>query len=256
MKTNCIRVGWLAAAMVLIFGHPIFADSPALTDSLRLLIEADWEKQDLALSAASEKSLAATATPVTTAEDASGGCNGIKTGLWGFHVASGEQDPWWQVDLGREYPLDRVVVYNRCGSTAARTRHLQILVAGSDGDDGLQDVPSRSTSMTGRRFSVWRRNRWSSGSRRRASRPASFGFEFPGVVRWHWTRSRSTRSTIPKEYRFEPTGRSDQRQPVFPTWHDERRGVPSTWLHPAGSANRRPRESVLGIRPGTGRDIP
>jgi hypothetical protein len=43
-----------------------------------------------------------------------------ETGLWGFHVASGEQDPWWRVDLGQEYRLDRVVIYNRCGGAEAR----------------------------------------------------------------------------------------------------------------------------------------
>jgi hypothetical protein len=141
MKTNYMLVGWHMAAVILIFGRPVLADPSNLGESLRPLIEADWETQDLALSAAEQAaggSAAGSPATVTTAEDASGGCNGIKTGLWGFHVASGEQDPWWQVDLGREYPLDRVVVYNRCGSSAARTRHLQILVAGSDGDDACK----------------------------------------------------------------------------------------------------------------------
>ncbi|MFW6169909.1 MAG: discoidin domain-containing protein [Planctomycetota bacterium] len=71
--------------------------------------------------------------PVTAAEDAAGGCDGIKNGFWGFHVASGETDPWWQVDLGREYRLDRVVIYNRCDS-AGRTGNIRVLVAGGDGD--------------------------------------------------------------------------------------------------------------------------
>jgi putative heme-binding domain-containing protein len=29
------------------------------------------------------------------------------------HTQEGTPDPWWQVDLGREYPIDRVVIYNR-----------------------------------------------------------------------------------------------------------------------------------------------
>lgn len=68
---------------------------------------------------------------VTTSEDAAGGNDGIRTGLWGFHVASGEKDPWWQVDLGQLVQLDRIVVYNRSGSSAARTAKLQILVSAS-----------------------------------------------------------------------------------------------------------------------------
>ncbi len=141
MKTNYMLLGWHMAAVILIFGRPVLADPSNLGDSLRPLIEADWEIQDLALSAADQAAggtAAGSLPPVTTAEDAAGGCDGIKTGLWGFHVASGEQDPWWQVDLGREYRLDRVVVYNRCGSSAARTKNLQILAAGSDGDDACK----------------------------------------------------------------------------------------------------------------------
>lgn len=145
MKNNQRWAAWYAITILLTCGLVARADSPEFTevaDLLRPLIQADWALQDPALSAADQADAASavgtSSRPVTTAEDAAGGCNGIKTGLWGFHVASGQQDPWWQVDLGREYLLDRVVVYNRCGSTAARTRHLQILVAGSDGDAGEQ----------------------------------------------------------------------------------------------------------------------
>ncbi len=126
-------------ALILLFspvtrGEPIDAGA-----ALRPLIQADWVQQDRRLAEAN--SAAGTLTPaasVTTSEDAAGGCDGIKNGLWGFHVASGEQDPWWQVDLGRELRLDRVVVYNRCGTSAARTARLRILVAGSDGDDACK----------------------------------------------------------------------------------------------------------------------
>ena len=66
---------------------------------------------------------------VTTAQDAAGGCDGIKNGAYGFHVASGQQDPWWQVDLGAVFELDRIVVFNRTDSgTAPRTRALEALV--------------------------------------------------------------------------------------------------------------------------------
>jgi len=74
---------------------------------------------------------------VTTAEDAAGGCDGIKNGAWGFHTASKGLDPWWQVDLGKTYQLDHVVIFNRTeGNCASRTRNIRILVAGGDGDDG------------------------------------------------------------------------------------------------------------------------
>ncbi|MBM4088968.1 MAG: hypothetical protein FJ276_05970 [Planctomycetes bacterium] len=119
---------------------------------MRSLVEADWVDQDrrfqpgqslkavpptnagggqVAVQAAVE--LPPMPQHVTTAEDASGGCDGIKNGFWGFHVASGEQDPWWQVDLGETCVLDRVVVYNRCDA-ASRTSGLRVLVAGDDGD--------------------------------------------------------------------------------------------------------------------------
>jgi hypothetical protein len=77
---------------------------------------------------------------VTTVEDAAGGCDGIKNGRWGFHTASGEQDAWWQVDLGKEFPLDRVVIFNRTdGSCAPRTSRIRVLVAGSNGDDACKE---------------------------------------------------------------------------------------------------------------------
>jgi hypothetical protein len=104
-----------------------------LGETLRPLIVADWEDRDArfgsALPTGTSTEEVASAT-ITAAEDAAGGCDGIKNGKLGFHTASLELDPWWQVDLGREYLLDRIVVYNRTdGNTAARTRHLQILIA-------------------------------------------------------------------------------------------------------------------------------
>ena len=67
---------------------------------------------------------------VSTAEDAAGGCDGIKNGRWGFHTASKEQDPWWQVDLGKAVKLDRVMIFNRTDSNcASRTSRIRVLVA-------------------------------------------------------------------------------------------------------------------------------
>ena len=107
-------------------------------ERMRALVEADWIDQDRRFGGgktAHGRPAPKTARParVTTAQDAAGGCDGIKNGLWGFHVASGEKDPWWQVDLGKVHRIDRVVVYNRIDSgAAARAQHLRILAAGDD----------------------------------------------------------------------------------------------------------------------------
>lgn len=70
---------------------------------------------------------------MTTADDAAGGCDGVKNGRCGFHTASGETDPWWQVDLGRSMRLDRIVIFNRTdGNTAPRTRNIRVLLAAAD----------------------------------------------------------------------------------------------------------------------------
>ena len=50
--------------------------------------------------------------PVTTATDAAGGCDGVKNGLYAFHVGSQAQ-PWWQVDLGEVRHIGRIKIFNR-----------------------------------------------------------------------------------------------------------------------------------------------
>ena len=106
-------------------------------EQTRALVEADWIARDREFSPAKTLEARPTKTPaasnapgVTTAQDAAGGCDGIKTGSWGFHTASKENEPWWQVDLGTTYRLDRVVVFNRTDrGTADRTRQVRILTA-------------------------------------------------------------------------------------------------------------------------------
>ena len=96
---------------------------------LRRLVEADWLEQ-VSLLAKQTPAKARKPAAVTTAQDAAGGCDGIKNSRWGFHTASKEQDPWWQVDLRKVYTLDRVVIYNRTDrNTAPRTRNIEVLVA-------------------------------------------------------------------------------------------------------------------------------
>jgi len=49
---------------------------------------------------------------LTTKSDATGGCDGVKDGKYGFHPWL-DKDPWWQVDLGAPTDIASVVVYNR-----------------------------------------------------------------------------------------------------------------------------------------------
>jgi len=53
--------------------------------------------------------------------DARGGNNGQITGGAGFHTAF-EDGPWWQVDLGADFAVARVVVYNRMEHRGRCTR--------------------------------------------------------------------------------------------------------------------------------------
>ncbi len=110
--------------------------------SMRRLVEADWIDRDRRLAIAqADAAVPRNERGVTTIQDAAGGCDGIKTGRCGFHTASGEIDPWWQVDLGRPYRLDRVVIYNRTdGSSAPRTRHIRVLVAGEPEPQAFTEV--------------------------------------------------------------------------------------------------------------------
>ena len=106
------------------------------------LVEADWIDRDARfLPQKDEKGQPARGTAkrniygVTTSEDASGGCDGVKNGRWGFHTASGEKEPWWQVDLGKVEQLDRVIIFNRAGGCARRTRNIRVLVTDAKGED-------------------------------------------------------------------------------------------------------------------------
>ena len=74
----------------------------------RAQIEADWLHQDV-----KRQSFPAHSGNVTREEDAAGGVDGVKDGKWGFHTEN-EDNPWWQVDLGRPTEIGRLVLYNRC----------------------------------------------------------------------------------------------------------------------------------------------
>ncbi len=87
-------------------------------------IEADWLRQDEVRSLP-----AGDVGKVTPREDAAGGCDGVRDGSFGFHT-SREQDPWWQVDLGREVSIGEVLIYNRGDACSHRARRLRVLLSG------------------------------------------------------------------------------------------------------------------------------
>ncbi len=76
--------------------HP--QDKAITAGEMRKLVEDDW--------------LRALQRPVTTQSDAAGACDGVKNGAYGFHTGQ-EANPWWQVDLGENRVIGRIVVYNR-----------------------------------------------------------------------------------------------------------------------------------------------
>ncbi|OWK43163.1 PVC-type heme-binding CxxCH protein [Fimbriiglobus ruber] len=59
----------------------------------------------------------ATQSSTSHGGDASHGIDGNKSPTYGdggqTHSLEGENNPWWQVDLGTEYPIDSIVIYNR-----------------------------------------------------------------------------------------------------------------------------------------------
>ena len=73
---------------------------------------------------------------VTRESDAAGGCDGVKTGKWGFHTEN-EDKPWWQVDLGQSLALDRMVLFNRCDIAA---RNARIIVSFSEDGNNFQQA--------------------------------------------------------------------------------------------------------------------
>lgn len=130
-----ISRGILTSSMSLMCFLPIVsavrAETPAITPQQ---IEAAWLHQD---------ELRSRATPsgggnIAPEEDATGACDGIIDGKWGFHTQN-ERNPWWQIDLGESTPVDRIVLYNRCERGMA-DRNSQIMVLVSDDAKDFRQV--------------------------------------------------------------------------------------------------------------------
>jgi len=106
--------------------------SLAITPERKAQVEADWVKQ-----AGAKAGVRAAKTPTangsaTTTSDAIGGCDGVKTGEWGFHTAV-SKDPWWQVDLGACVAVGRVVAWNRCQKGMAERNNRMAILFSQDG---------------------------------------------------------------------------------------------------------------------------
>jgi hypothetical protein len=96
-------------------------------------LEADWLRQEAVRGAVAPKGPGGAVRPE---QDASGAVDGQKTGKWGFHTEN-EENPWWQVDLGRSVPVDRVVITNRGDGLGDRAARMRILLS-EDGKEFRQ----------------------------------------------------------------------------------------------------------------------
>ncbi len=110
---------------------------PVPEDRLRALAaELGWPAALLAVNRAlnrpaTQSSVCEWSNFATPEADARGANNGRITGGAGFHTAF-EDGPWWQVDLGADYAVARVIVYNRMEH---RERCTRLSVSGSaDGE--------------------------------------------------------------------------------------------------------------------------
>lgn len=95
--------------------YKMFPSSPSDTDNLAL-------GKSATQSSTCEWSRSRDAT-----EDASGGNNGIIDGGYGFHTAT-EADPWWQVDLEKDYNIEKILLFNR-KDAAARLKNFSVLTS-------------------------------------------------------------------------------------------------------------------------------
>jgi hypothetical protein len=59
--------------------------------------------------------------------DARGGVNGIIDGSYGFHTQK-ERQPWWQIDLEEEVPVEEVIVFNRLDAGSSRAYSFKLKI--------------------------------------------------------------------------------------------------------------------------------
>lgn len=107
---------------------PGIGEEPTSQSGIQVIITQQDLEQDYLRQVELREWSAATRRAATTADDARGACDGIKDGKWGFHTER-ELRPWWQVDLGSQYCVESIVVYNRCDTVASRAARLQVLIS-------------------------------------------------------------------------------------------------------------------------------
>jgi hypothetical protein len=69
----------------------------------------------------------------TRLQSAVGGCNGIKSGTYGFCTAL-ENNPWWCLDLGSLKEVGTIVCYNRTDAGMSRVEKLRIYISDNNND--------------------------------------------------------------------------------------------------------------------------
>jgi hypothetical protein len=125
-RSNRWRVAAVALVLVVLAGR-------WSTAATREQIEADWLRQAEVWHA--PKAGAGPAATASTTADAAGAVDGVKNGKYGFHTGQGA-NPWWQVDLGQQTPIERIVVFNRLDYQPGLHNADRMLVLTSD--DGRQ----------------------------------------------------------------------------------------------------------------------
>lgn len=131
MERFVIKITLVVIVAMFFAGGSGSAGTVDAADSVQGLVEADWVRADREFASGNAKPAS---VEMTTAIDAAGACDGVINGGYGFHVASGQKDPWWQVDLGEIVTIDRIVIHNRTdGNCAPRTRNIRVLIMGSGG---------------------------------------------------------------------------------------------------------------------------
>jgi hypothetical protein len=142
-KYNSKLVASLSLAVAFVFISPskeISARISPLVTSEK--IEADWLRQQ----ELRKITRMSTNGKVTPEQDAIGACDGVKDGKWGFHTEN-ENKPWWQIDLGSQMALDRLVLYNRC-DLPERTSRIIVLLS-TDGENFRQVYQHDGTTFLG-----------------------------------------------------------------------------------------------------------
>ena len=115
MIHRCMRFCGVGAFLLTVLSS---VNAAAHAVPFRQQVEADWLFQE-------QYRYGAQQHEVTPESDAAGACDGVKDGTFGFHTNI-EGSPWWQVDLGDVYAIERVLVWNRCDGAAPRAAHLRL----------------------------------------------------------------------------------------------------------------------------------